>query len=258
MALTKLTKDLSIISKLSDEPNDTDGLSAAELKAMFDEGSNSIKKYINGTHIPELEEELGKGTIPAGGTDGQILEKNGAADYIARWANNTRVKPDEVGIVVNSDQSTVSVSVGQFVIVRNSTIAGIADGLYTAAKAIPANTTIDGTYLAAVSEGGLNSVGAAIQALAIHAENIPVHIGQNEIQTSEEIQAPDRAGFTFLCWTGATVGISGTIGTAFPANSLSQSTTFYRTNGMNSPDIAQENGTNYWAVALYVKGIAKV
>ena len=62
MSLTKLTKDLSIISKLSDEPNDIDGLTADELKAKFDEAGNSIKDYLNNTMTPELDaaiEEIG-------------------------------------------------------------------------------------------------------------------------------------------------------------------------------------------------------
>jgi hypothetical protein len=35
--LTRLTDDLNVIQKLDDEPNDVGGLSAAELKAKFDE-----------------------------------------------------------------------------------------------------------------------------------------------------------------------------------------------------------------------------
>ena len=57
MALPKFEKDISIISKLSDQPNDTAGsaLSAADLKAKFDEGGNELKKFINETLIPYLE-----------------------------------------------------------------------------------------------------------------------------------------------------------------------------------------------------------
>lgn len=58
MALTKLTKDMDIIQKLGDEPNDVDGLSAAELKAKFDEGNNAMKQWVNDTFIPEVENEI--------------------------------------------------------------------------------------------------------------------------------------------------------------------------------------------------------
>lgn len=52
--LTKLTKDLNIVQKLDDEPNDVGGLTAAQLKAKFDEGANAIKDYINNILIPDI------------------------------------------------------------------------------------------------------------------------------------------------------------------------------------------------------------
>lgn len=63
-----------------------------------------------------------------------------------------------LAIVVDGNKSAVSATVGQYVIVKNSTITSVSDGLYTAAKAIPAGTAIDATYLKAVSKGGLNAV----------------------------------------------------------------------------------------------------
>lgn len=55
MALTPFNEDLNIISKLDDEPNDTQGLTPAELKARFDLAGNRIQAYINGTLLPEVE-----------------------------------------------------------------------------------------------------------------------------------------------------------------------------------------------------------
>ena len=52
--ITLLDGDLNIIQALDDEPNDVGGLTSAELKAKFDEGTNKIKEYINGTLIPEI------------------------------------------------------------------------------------------------------------------------------------------------------------------------------------------------------------
>lgn len=67
---------------------------------------------------------------------------------------------DEIGIVIKGNKTLFAsgIAVGQFVIVRNSTISGITDGLYKAALAIPYNTVIDSTYLTAVSGGGLNEL----------------------------------------------------------------------------------------------------
>lgn len=63
MAVPRLTDDLDIIQKLSDNPNDTDGLSAAELKARFDAAVNIIKVFINrdlGSALDSIEENAAK------------------------------------------------------------------------------------------------------------------------------------------------------------------------------------------------------
>lgn len=76
-----------------------------------------------------------------------------------------------LAIVVDGNKSTMSASYGQYVLVKNSTIANVSDGLYTATKTIPADTAIDATYLAAVTRGGLNDLlgGAVIPRLDDHA-----------------------------------------------------------------------------------------
>ncbi len=47
MAFSKITKDMNIIAALDDEPNDVGGLTAAQLKAKFDEGGLALKTFIN-------------------------------------------------------------------------------------------------------------------------------------------------------------------------------------------------------------------
>lgn len=54
MAFEKFNKDMKIISALDDEPNDVGGLTAAALKAKFDEGGEAIKRYLNDTLIPAI------------------------------------------------------------------------------------------------------------------------------------------------------------------------------------------------------------
>lgn len=72
----------------------------------------------------------------------------------------------EMAPIVNGNKSTVGAAIGEYVLVRNSSITGITDGAYTAAKAIPANTTIDSTYLTAVGTGGaLNALNSKINGL---------------------------------------------------------------------------------------------
>lgn len=55
MPLSTFDKDVNVIAKLDDEPNNTGGLSPAEFKARFDVAANIIKSWLNNTHIPELQ-----------------------------------------------------------------------------------------------------------------------------------------------------------------------------------------------------------
>lgn len=54
MSIPTLDTDLSIVQKLDDYPNDIGGLSAAQLKAKFDEGVLTLQTYINTVLIPAL------------------------------------------------------------------------------------------------------------------------------------------------------------------------------------------------------------
>lgn len=57
MAISKFNDDLDIIQKLDTYPNDTDGLSADELKERFDRAGNLLKTFLNEVLIPELAAE---------------------------------------------------------------------------------------------------------------------------------------------------------------------------------------------------------
>ncbi len=79
MGLTRFTKDMAVIAALDDEPNDVGGLSAAELKAKFDEGGKALQTYLNDTLLPALE-QLGVETavlLPANSGGFKYLRLNG-------------------------------------------------------------------------------------------------------------------------------------------------------------------------------------
>lgn len=78
-----------------------------------------------------------------------------------------------LAVVVDGNKAAGSAAVGQYVLVKNSTITGITDGLYKAAKVLPANTTLDGTYFStAVTAGGLNSLKAALSSLGATVQSV--------------------------------------------------------------------------------------
>ncbi len=57
MAIDKFTKNMDIIAALDNEPNDTGGLTAEQLKEKFDEGGNAIKAYLNETVVPAIDRQ---------------------------------------------------------------------------------------------------------------------------------------------------------------------------------------------------------
>lgn len=92
-----LTRDLNIIQKLDDEPNDVGGLSAQELKAKFDEAGNAIKDYINDSLIPqvlsegatEAQRQAAEAARQASETQRQTAEVARAAAETVRQSNET-------------------------------------------------------------------------------------------------------------------------------------------------------------------------
>ena len=58
LAIPAFEEDVDVIQKLDDEPNDVGGLTAAELKAKFDEAGNRIKTYLNETLVPSISETV--------------------------------------------------------------------------------------------------------------------------------------------------------------------------------------------------------
>lgn len=54
MSIPNMTNDLAVIQKLSDLPNSTEGLTADQLKAKFDEAALEIQSYINERLIPAI------------------------------------------------------------------------------------------------------------------------------------------------------------------------------------------------------------
>ena len=61
MSIQPFSKDVAVIQKLDDEPNDVTGLTPAELKLRFDQAAIWLKDYINNTLIPALSSNSSSG-----------------------------------------------------------------------------------------------------------------------------------------------------------------------------------------------------
>ena len=169
MSFTQLTSDLNIIAALSDTPNETDGLTAAQLKAKFDEAANTIKTYLNSVHLAELEAEGGAGKIGIEAITGiTALNVQEALEAIVELCNaiSQGAVPDGsistaklAALAVTAEKlSELCVSTGKLTDAC-VTAAKIADGAVTAAKIADGGVT-EAKLAAASVTGSKLSVGA--------------------------------------------------------------------------------------------------
>ena len=87
LAIPGFEEDVDVIQKLDDEPNDVGGLTAAELKAKFDEAGNRIKTYLNETLVPSISETVAEAEERAKAEAARVLaEEQRAAAEQARVA----------------------------------------------------------------------------------------------------------------------------------------------------------------------------
>lgn len=89
MALTKMTQDVNNIQSLSDRPNTIDGLSAQELKALYDKAGSDIKTYLNTTLTTEVDTALA--TIPDTSnfvetTDSRLSDSRQCNNFFNSWS----------------------------------------------------------------------------------------------------------------------------------------------------------------------------
>lgn len=104
-------------------------------------------------------------------TSGDAVNKS----YVDGLISNYRTASDQdaidatqdaaIGVVITGARPAIAVTAGQYVIVRNSTISGITDGLYTANSALSPSTDVTAANLTAVSGGGLNAQNIKVEAL---------------------------------------------------------------------------------------------
>lgn len=165
MAFTRMTGNVDNISALSDRPNDTDGMSAAALKAAFDAAGNALKTYVNTVLIPELEasgaENIGIEPITALGSADNVQAALEAILGVISDIQDGFVADGSVGTAKLKALAVTEAKLGELAVTTAKiaalavTTAKIADGAVTTDKIANANVTglkiataaIDNTHL---------------------------------------------------------------------------------------------------------------
>ena len=146
MALTKLTKDMAIIQTLDDEPNDVGGLSAADLKAKYDEGNEAVKAFVNEVLTPELDTFMSRTDNPHAVTKAQV--GLGAADNTA----------DAEKPVSTAQASALSLKADRLnVLERNNTSAFTPTESYHPATKKYVDDVSAGVVLGQIPDGGIST-----------------------------------------------------------------------------------------------------
>jgi len=142
MAFTQLTDDLNIIQALDDEPNDVGGLSAAQLKAKFDEAGNTIKTYLNSTFLTELGGEDGApniGIYPIDELVGVTTLQDALTGLVALIQDVTQGAVAD-GSITEAKLANLAVATGKLAAAAVTT-AKLADSAVTTAKITDSNVT---------------------------------------------------------------------------------------------------------------------
>lgn len=130
-----------------------------EFMTWFDAMKDQLSEDAAGHLQEEIDDLSGEvdGAVKISAQSFSDAEKAQARENIG--AESEQIE-DDVAIVVRGNKTSHAggAALGLYVILRQSTIAGCADGIYKAAKVIPYDTVIDNTYLTPVDGGVANGI----------------------------------------------------------------------------------------------------
>ena len=136
------------------------GVSGGQEEAyiQYDDGvTPSLVKLLTPADIPSSSGVVSfNGQTGVVTADASTLEMS-STDSTSIEDTITNVEKD-IAILINGSTAAVNVAAGQYVLVQNSGMTGVQDGLYVSNTAVPAGTPFTAAYLDAVSNGGMNSL----------------------------------------------------------------------------------------------------
>ena len=184
--IPRVTDELGTVSTLDDRPNDTSGLTAAELKAKFDADSGTLKTYLNDVLIPFLEgmtaaASLGITTIP-GFSAGNV--QTALEQIVQAMQDVTQGSVTDGSITLAKLAAEVTaIALGGAAASHTHGAGDINSGVLDAAR-LP---VLDGTKLGAGSVGTAQLGAAVVTTEKLAALSVlATHIAQNAV-TAQKI-----------------------------------------------------------------------
>lgn len=184
--IPRVTDELGTVSTLDDRPNDTSGLTAAELKAKFDADSGTLKTYLNDVLIPFLEgmtaaASLGIATIP-GFSAGNV--QTALEQIVQAMQDVTQGSVTDGSITLAKLAAEVTaIALGGAAASHTHGAGDINSGVLDAAR-LP---VLDGTKLGAGSVGTAQLGAAVVTTEKLAALSVlATHIAQNAV-TAQKI-----------------------------------------------------------------------
>lgn len=196
MAITKLTTDLDNIQGLSDKPNEIDGLTADQLKALFDKAGEDIKTYLNSTLTDELD------TLHGSVTSADLTKLH------ALTADATELNYiDGATSAIQTQLNTKKLYSKVIEATRDGT-ASSGDVSYTGVGFLPTSITclmvVDGTLYKSDGVADSGSVGRCIYQSAANTlhngSSLVSYTNYSSWAQNASIKSYDADGFT-LTWT---------------------------------------------------------
>lgn len=183
--IPRVTDELGTVSTLDDRPNDTSGLTAAELKAKFDADSGTLKTYLNDVLIPFLEgmtaaASLGITTIP-GFSAGDV--QTALEQIVQAMQDVTQGSVTDGSITLSKLAAEVTaVALGGAAASHTHGAGDINSGVLDAAR-LP---VLDGTKLGAGSVGTAQLGAAVVTTEKLAALSVlATHIAQGAVTTQK-------------------------------------------------------------------------
>lgn len=151
MALKRIqefSKNVAVHQQLGDNPNTDDNLSASELKATFDRPAEDIKKYVNGTLVPAIQE----------------LEEYGdsvSADLSDKGKEITEIKQAVIGAQGRANQAAFNAAQAAGMAEKAASASRDASAAASAAQTAAETASTDASMAASDAEAATQAASAA-------------------------------------------------------------------------------------------------